>query len=270
MKWVLNTYQTCQDWEVSRIIEVCQATGYEGIEFLMDFKQRHGVEADAEPAYVQSVARQVGDASLVIASLTSCMTFHSPDSNERHRSIDQVRRVIDHAQRIGCDQVRVLGDRVPDDEAGRRRTIDQIAAAIKEVAAHAAPHGITVSMEVHGHFTDPELAVAVVEKAAQPNVGLVFNSQWRVGAETGWSLPKRARSIKPLYDLAGRYFTNVHTHGMEKPEELGYYGELFQLLRRDGYQGYVSNECAYRGPDPEKVLRMYTALFQTLTGAAAA
>ncbi len=36
MKWVLNTYETAQQWEVDRIIEVCRSAGYTGIEFLQD------------------------------------------------------------------------------------------------------------------------------------------------------------------------------------------------------------------------------------------
>ncbi len=265
MKWVLNTYRTCQDWEVSRIVEICRLTGYEGIEFLMDFNQRHGVEADAPREHVQAVARQVADAGLYISSLTSCKTFHSPDPEARRQSVDQVRRVIDHAESIGCDHVRVLGDRLPKDGSDPRPVVEQIGDAVGELAAYAAPAGITVSLEVHGDFTDPELALAVVERAAQPNVGLVFNSQWRVGAPAGWSLPEGAPSIKPLYDLIGKRVTSVHTHQMEQPEVLPYYLEFFRLLKRDGYQGYISNECAYQGPDPEKTLRMYTALFHAAT-----
>ncbi len=52
---------------------------------------------------------------------------------------------------------------------------------------------------------------------------------------------------------------------MERPEEWRYYQEFFRLLARDGYNGYVSNECAYQGPDPEKVLRLYTTLFHAFT-----
>ena len=43
------------------------------------------------------------------------------------------------------------------------------------------------------------------------------------------------------------------------------YQELFRLLKADGWNGYVAMEAAYTGPDPEKVLRLYTALFHTLT-----
>src|SRR5947209_5604070 len=119
MKWVLNSYQTAQNWPVERILEVCKETGYEGVEFLQDFTQ---------------------------------------------------------------------------------------------------PHGVRVSIEAHGSFTDPLYAVRVVREAALPNVGIVFNSQWRVGAESGWSLPPGARSIAPLYDLLAPYITSVHTHQMEQPE----------------------------------------------------
>ena len=42
MKWSLNTYQTCQDWELGKILEVAENTGYHAVELLMDYKQKHG------------------------------------------------------------------------------------------------------------------------------------------------------------------------------------------------------------------------------------
>ena len=40
MKWSLNTYQTCQEWELGRILDTAAATGYHGVELLMDYKQQ--------------------------------------------------------------------------------------------------------------------------------------------------------------------------------------------------------------------------------------
>lgn len=263
MKWVLNTYQTAQDWDVDRIVEICKATGYEGVELLQDFKQTHGVEADASDDHVRAVNDKIRSAGLIVSSLTSCCVFHSPEEAERRRNIDQVRHVIDEAALMGCDHVRVLGDRVPDDDAGKEQVLNNVAAALRELGRYAQPKGITVSIEAHGSFTDPIYASRVVREADQPNVGIVFNSQWRIGAEKGWSLPQGAASIAPLYDLMAPYFTSIHTHQMEQPDLWRYYQEFFRLLVRDGYKGYVSNECAYTGPDPEKVLRLYTTLFQS-------
>jgi sugar phosphate isomerase/epimerase len=265
MKWVLNTYQTAQDWEVDRIIAVCQAAGYEGVEFLQDFGQRHGLEADAPDEHGDNIGRAMREAGLIVGSLTSCCAFHAPEAVERERNVAQVKRVIDQAGRMGCDHVRVLGDQVPDE--GRESTVvlANVAAALHELGAFAQPRGITVSIEAHGSFTDPLYATQVVREADLPNVGIVFNSQWRIGAPKGWRLPEEAASIAPLYDLFAPYLTSIHTHQMERPGEFRYYQEFFRLLARDGYRGYVSNECAYQGPDPEKVLRLYTALFRAFT-----
>jgi sugar phosphate isomerase/epimerase len=189
----------------------------------------------------------------------------SPEEAERRRNVEQVRRVIDQAALIDCDHVRVLGDKLPEDEAGREAVIGNVAAALRELGDYARPKRITVSIEAHGSFTDPVHAARVVREANRSNVGIVFNSQWRVGVEQGWSLPTGAASIAPLYDLLGPHLTSVHTHQMEQPEVWRYYQEFFRLLVRDGYRGYVSNECAYTGPDPEKVLRLYTTLFHAFT-----
>lgn len=266
MKWILNTYQTAQDWDVDRIIDVCRASGYEGVEFLQDFGQKHGLEADAPMDRFVAAREKMQAAGLMTGSLTSCCVFHAPEEAERRRNIDQVKRVIDQAATLACDHVRVLGDRVPDAEPEKQAVLDNVAAALRELGEYAQPQGITVSIEAHGSFTDPTYAVQVVQQAARPNVGIVFNSQWRVGAPAGWQLPPDAPSIAPLYELFAPHLTDVHTHAMERPQEWRYYQEFFRLLARDGYQGYVSNECAYQGPDPEKVLSLYTALFRAFAG----
>ena len=266
MKWVLNTYQTAQDWDIDRIIAMCRATGYEGVEFLQDFQQKHSLEADAPDSHLLAIKAKMQEANLITASLTSCCAFHSLEAAERRRSIEQVQRVIDQAVRMDCDHVRVLGDQLPqDDERTREPILENVAAALQELGDYARPKGVTVSIEAHGSFTDPIYATRVVRDANRPNVGIVFNSQWRVGAASGWSLPPDAPSIAPLYELIAPYLTSVHTHPMEQPDVWRYYQEFFHLLVRDGYKGYVSNECAYQGPDPEKVLRLYTALFHAFT-----
>ena len=52
---------------------------------------------------------------------------------------------------------------------------------------------------------------------------------------------------------------------MDEADQLSYYEELFANLVRDGFQGFVSYEGAYTGPDPEHVLSLNTALFRVMT-----
>ena len=44
------------------------------------------------------------------------------------------------------------------------------------------------------------------------------------------------------------------------------YRSLFASLKSTGFDGYVSNESAHVGPDPERVLALYLALFRAYSG----
>ena len=267
MKWTLNTYEVGQKWRLDTLIEMCVKTGYPFIEFLMDFKQPHGLEWDTPKRKFLDTKKKLDAAGLHFGSLTSCQTFHDPDESVRATSVKRVKRVIDMAQEVGCDHVRVLGDRLPKEEAERPAVVDNIAVCLEELGEYAAPD-LAVSIEMHGSFADPYYSMQIMNKVDLSNVGLVFNGQWPVGrGDWKYNLPAGTPSIRPFFEMIRPYLTSVHLHAMERPEVLGYYQEFFGLLADSGYEGYVANESAYSGPDPEKVLRMYTALFQSMISA---
>lgn len=255
MKWALNTYQTCQDWELDKILQVAKNTGYHGVEFLMDYKQLHGFEWDTPEEKWKPLKEQVASSGLAISSLTSCQRFDSLEATERSESVKRVKRVIDMAQFMACDHIRVLGDRFT--EETQNTVVKNVSACMHELGEYAKPKGITVSIEMHGSFTQPDPAMKMIEAVNLPNVGFVFNSQF-IGCDGG--------SIEPLFSRIGKHITAVHTHQAEKPETFDLYGQMFQWLKRIGFKGYISNECAYRGADPEKVLALYVALFKAFAG----
>jgi sugar phosphate isomerase/epimerase len=265
MKWCLNTYGTGQEISLERLIELAQGTGYEGIEYLMDFQQPHGVEADAPAEGLAEVKRRMDAAGLAIACVTSCAHFHDLDAAKRDESLRKARRTIEIAAGWGCPHVRVLGDRVPEDET-KARVLDQVTGCLQELADQAAGRGITLSLEMHGSFTDPDYSVPLARRVDRPNFGLIFNGQFRGGGERNpaWGV-QPGQSIRPLYDRFRPYLTSMHIHAMEPPDVFSHYQELFRLLKADGWDGWVSQESAYRGPDPEKVLTLYTALFRAMT-----
>ena len=263
MKWTLNTYEVAQKWEVDHLVEMCVKTGYPYVEMLMDFEQPHGLEWDTPRERFAEVKSKFDAAGLKFGSFTSCQTFHAADAKERAESVSRVKRVIDMAKEFGCDHVRVLGDQLPKEEGERPAVVAWVSACIRELGEYAGK-GIAVSIEMHGSFTDPHYSMEVMRHVKLPNVGLVFNGVWPVGRDWKYTLPAGTKTIKPFYDMVRPHLTSIHHHSMERPEELPYWQEFFRMLKADGYTGYVANEAAYTGPDPEKVLRMYTALFQTL------
>ena len=68
MKWSLNTYQTCQEWELKRILETAENTGYHGVELLMDYKQKHGFEWDTPRDQWEALKSEVDASNVVISS----------------------------------------------------------------------------------------------------------------------------------------------------------------------------------------------------------
>ena len=255
MKWSLNTYQTCQDWEFGRILEVAENAGYHGVELLMDYQQKHGFEWDTPEEQWPGLKDKVDASGLVISSLTSCQKFQSLQAEDRGESVRRVKRVIDMADFMDCDHVRVLGDRFDDNT--RDAVVGYVTNALKKLGQYAQPKGITVSIEMHGSFTHLDPAMAVIGGVNLPNVGFVFNSQF-VGCENG--------RIDALFSRIAAHITAVHTHATEVPETFELYRQMFQWLKRIGFEGYISNECAYRGSDPEKVIALYVALFKALVG----
>lgn len=253
MKFALNTYQTAQDWTLRQTLEMCQKTGYEAVELLMDFNQPHGVEWNTPREQWKPLNMTIRRSGIAVSSLTSCQVFHHADAADRAESVERVKRVIEMAHYMGCAHVRVLGDQFNDEN--RSDVVGWAADALRELGEFAAPSGTTVSIEMHGSFTDPDAAMAVIEAVDLPNVGFVFNSQF-VGCEGG--------GIEPLFSRAAPHITAVHTHQAEAPATFELYRQMFQWLKRIGFDGYISNECAYRGPDPEKVLALYLALFKAM------
>ena len=256
MKWSLNTYRTGQEWDLDYLIDLVGRTGYHGIEFLMDFDQRHGLEWDTPRERWDEIGDKMKTAGLAVASLTSCQKFDSPEREERDQSVRRVERVIDMADFFGCRHVRVLGDKFADETRGE--VVENVGQCLGVLGRYAQPYGIAVSIEMHGSFTSPDAALEAVQIAGEANVGLVFNCVW----------PEvTSATVGAFHERIAPHVTMVHTHRVEEPQQIGFYRSMFTKLREIGFEGYISNECAYEGPDPEKVLAMYVGLYRAFAGA---
>jgi len=255
MKWSLNTYRTGQDWDLDYLIEITRKTGYHGIEFLMDYNQKHGLEWDTPLERWDEVKEKMEKAGLEFASLTSCQVFHHPSQEERRMSVERVKRVIEMAHFFNCKHVRVLGDRFTPEN--RDEVVENVGRCLGELGEYAQNYGITLSIEMHGSFTDPDPVLEAISIANRPNVGVVFNSVWpNVTLET----------VDEFHDRIAPHIKMVHTHRIEEPTTFEFYRRMFLKLKEIGFDGYISNESAYTGPDPEKVLAMYVALYRAFTG----
>ncbi|MGH7142786.1 MAG: sugar phosphate isomerase/epimerase family protein [Planctomycetota bacterium] len=183
------------------------------------------------------------------------------DPAVRERELAGLRAMLQIAARLECPLVRVYGGVPPAPGGDAQAAWDGTARALRELAAEAAPLGVTLVIETHGGTLTPD-AVTAARMAAQvdhPNLGILFDYVWihLAGTDTIGSAVARC----------AKWIRHVHVKDcvVQEPEHRAVarlLGEgtidlpaLIAALRGIGYQGLLCDEYEKFWqpdlPDPE-------------------
>ncbi|MHA4807270.1 sugar phosphate isomerase/epimerase family protein [Flavitalea flava] len=235
----------CPDWTFPAILTFAAANNYQGIEIRgiqrqLDLTLCPEFNSDAN---IRSSRRMVEDKGLTIVGLGASAELHHAGATERQHNLDDGRKFIDLAHKLGCPNVRVFPNKLPK-EQNREVTLDLIAKGLLELAAHARGSGVTVLMETHGDVVHSEDLQKIMEQATDPGAGLVWD------VYNMWSVTKESPS--QVYDRLKKYIRHTHikdgksVDGKEQYTLMGQ-GEapIFQaidLLVAGGYNHFFSFE----------------------------
>jgi hypothetical protein len=114
-----------------------------------------------EPEYLDRLRAQAEKHGCVITNLKmnqAGIDMASPDPDARRKALDEYRRTIDAAGRLGCRWVRPL----PRDQ---RPDLKLLAASYRELIDYAAPKGISLLVENFGWMKDDPNAVPSIVSA---------------------------------------------------------------------------------------------------------
>jgi len=165
----------CPDWTMPQIIATAAREGYKGIELRFvqgeDSLWRLPVFSGKELA---STKRALADRALNISCLDTSCRFHSPDAAERGRWIIEGKRMADLAAELAAPGLRVFGDTIQPG-ADRSSTQSWIAESIRELAEITAARGVEIWIENHGDFAGADETAAILQEAASPNTGVVWD-----------------------------------------------------------------------------------------------
>jgi len=251
----------CPDWQLQQIVDFAVQHGYKGIEVRglqrqMDLPQCPEFATEAARQKTRELMQQKG---LQFVGLGSSANMHLPDGAEKEKSMAEAKRFIDLAQQISCPYVRVFPNNFPK-EVDKQTTIDRIAKGLLELGAYAQTKNVTVLMETHGDVIWVEDIKAIMEKAAHPNVALV----WDVA--NMWAFTKEPP--QKVYAQLAKYIKHIHvkdakvTDGKIQYTLLGEGDvpivEAMNLLAKNKYKGYYSFEWEKlwhpQLPEPEMAL----------------
>jgi len=212
--------------------------GYDGFEPRLVSNHGHKIETTAPADYLVEAKKIADDAGIAFACIaTSCM-FSDPGTADAH--VDEAKRVIDLAEKLGSRAIRVFGGKIPDGLT-REKSMDSIIGSLSKLAAYAKNSGVYVCIETHDDWHDPSY-VAEIAKAS----GCSVNWDIMHTDHTAKYPPKR------VFELLKSYIRHIHVHdgayidGSLKFRPVGEgdvdHATPLKLLKQSGYEGFISGE----------------------------
>lgn len=169
----------CPAWDWPKILAFAHQHGFSAIE-LRGLQGKMDLPSDPQFAAdrIEQSKKDIHTAGLRIACVSSSAQLYVEDPSKREKELADARRFIDLAGTLGAPYVRVFGGKAENDKnpAPDDATKKRVAAGLRELGTHAAPHNVTVIIESHDHFTSSATLKDVLTAADSQHVGLLWDA----------------------------------------------------------------------------------------------
>lgn len=240
MKYAFMSF-SCPDASFAQMLEMAAEYGYDGVEPRAGGRHSHGVELTATSKQRAAFRRQAADAGVAICCLAAGCRFADPATREEQ--VAEALQYIDLAGEIGAPVLRVFGGQIPDG-VSREEAIDGLVDAFGQLAPRAQERGVTVCLETHDDWCNPQHVATVLERVEHPAIGINWDVIHPLRKE-GWTLEDSYRTVLP-------WMRHVHIHDVFlAADRLDYqafgtgdvdHKRVVALLKEGGYAGFLSGE----------------------------
>ncbi len=235
----------CPDWTFPQIVDFAAKHGYKGIEVRGIQRQMDLIKCNEFSTHENRMATLalMKEKGLRFINLGSSATLHFAEGAEREKNIEEGKRFIDLAQQINCPYIRVFPNNFPKGQE-RQQTMDLITKGLVTLGDHAKGSAVSVLMETHGEVVKADDLQTIMQSAAHPQVGLVWDPS------NMWTVTKEPP--KEVYAKLKKYIRHTHIKdGKLAGDKLQYkllgrgdvpIFEAIDVLAKDGYKGFYSFE----------------------------
>ena len=240
MKYAFMSF-SCPELSMKDFVAVAKRYGYDGIEPRIGSGHRHGIEATASADTIQTAASIAADSGISICCLATSCKFANPETGPEN--IRQAGEAIALAAAVGAPVIRVFGGEIPKDME-RSRSAASIAEALGALARQAQDAGVTVCLETHDDWCDPNDVADILRQVDHPSIAVNWDIMHPV-------LTART-TVENAFKILRPYIRHVHVHnGMRTDGKLVFLpiGEgpvdhkaAVALLEGAGYDGFISGE----------------------------
>lgn len=235
----------CPDWPFDKITRFAKDNGYRGIEVRGILKEMDltRVPEFLDAAAILATLKTMNDLDLKFVDLGSSAALHLPKGDERNKNLDEAKRFIDLAEKLNCPFIRVFPNQLPKDRE-KQESLNLIIEGLRELGEYASSTRVTVLLESHGELIYKKDLLTVMQGAAHPHVGLV----WDIC--NMWIATKEAP--EEVYAVLKPYIRHTHIKDLkivDGKEEYVLLGTgivpifpAIDLLVKNQYEGYYSFE----------------------------
>ncbi len=251
------TYLWGQDWDLPTLIANCEKAGVLGVETRTEHK--HGVEPSLNAQQRAEVRKRFTDSKVKFLGPGSNEAFHYAEAAQLEKSIARAKEFVKLSHDCGGTGVKVKPNDLPKG-VPVEKTVAQIGKALNEVGKFAAEFGQEIRLEVHGGCAQLPVMKQIMDHVDQPNVGLCWNCN---GEDLqGEGLASNFNLVK------NRLGGTAHIRELNVGDYP--YQQLFDLLTRMDYAGWVLLECRTKQDDRVAAMQEQKALFAQMIAKAQA
>ena len=242
-------YLTTGKMTLEEFIKLGWELGLDGVELTAYYFQ------STDDSYLYKLKRLLLSYGLDLSAAAVGNKFTLPDSTERMKEVEKVKRWVDIALKLGAPCLRVFAGGVPEGYS-EEDAFNWTVSSLKECVKYAEAQGVVLALENHGGITSTASQVIRIIEAV--------NSDWlRVNLDLG------NYRVDPYENMAKTAPYTVHVHAKIKKfsdkEEVIDYSKAVRILREAGYNGFLSIE--YEGEeDPVTAIPRVVSFLRNILG----
>ncbi|MDT0643242.1 sugar phosphate isomerase/epimerase family protein [Zunongwangia sp. F363] len=243
--------------------EKANELGFEGIEYVSQlYTDKYQNADDPEAAFnalIDTLKQKSEEYHVrnVLIMVDNEGDLASPDEEARKQAVENHKKWVDAAQKLGCHSIRVNLFGSEDRDVWKKSSV----AGLQDISKYAADKNINVLVENHGYLSsDAKLLVEVMEEVNMENCGTLpdFGNFClrREGGEL-WDAPcvkeyPKYEGVEEMMPYARAVSAKTFAFNDEGEETTIDYGRMLEIVKEAGYNSYIGIEYEGTGLPPEE------------------
>lgn len=231
-----------------KFAEIAEANGFEGLEYVNHLyaKQIQELGFDKVIDTLKVISEKQGMKNLIIM-IDGEGDLADPDETVRDKAVENHKKWVDAAQRLGCHSIRVNTFGTNDPELWVPSVVD----GLKKLSTYAATKNINVLCENHGWLSsDVPVLMDAINKVDMENCGTLPDfGNWCIKRKDGaqWGeceeeYPDKYSGIKMMLTKAKAVSAKAYDFDENGNETTLDFPRIIQLVKDSGYTGYIGVE----------------------------